>query len=408
MTHEEKLVITTALIYHAKQAFTNRSMILNIGIIGLRGMVGSVLQERMHQENDLENCQAHYFSCSQAGQVTTIAGQSHTLGDAYDCHSLAKMHIIIATQGSQYTKDTHPKLRANHWQGYWLDAASYLRTAADSTIILDPINQAAIIQAINDGKKDFIGSNCTVSLMLMAIAGLVENHLVKSIQATTYQAISGAGAKAITELHQQIKITGQQAETQNGLDLANTIHDIIKHQPEKYPQQHIHAPLAVSLIPWIDQEKPNGQSKEEWKAMIETNKILQRERNPIPVDSTCVRTPALRCHSQSLFIELTKNIPLETIETYLSQAHPWLKIIPNTKEASMAKLNPIQCSNQLDILVGRLRKANLGENYIQLFTIGDQLLWGAAEPIRRVLVKIIQHLQKNAHPKKHIANTTAA
>ena len=376
------------------QAITNKSMVLHIGIIGLRGMVGSVLQERMQTENDLERCQTYYFSCSQAGQTASIAGQTHTLQDAFDCQALRKMDIIIATQGSQYTQKIHPRLRANHWQGYWLDAASHLRTAADSTIILDPINQAAITQAIRDGKKDFIGSNCTVSLMLMAIAGLIKHDLVQSIQATTYQAISGAGAKAITELYQQLKITSQLAsETENGLSLANKLHHILQTKPHTLPQQHIAAPLAVSLIPWIDQAQSDGQTKEEWKAMVETNKILQREDSPIPIDSTCVRTPALRCHSQSLYIELTQDLPLAQIETYLANAHPWIQCIPNTQQATVTQLNPIACANSLNILVGRIRKSHKSPRCIQLFTIGDQLLWGAAEPIRRTLKTIIAHLQ---------------
>ena len=356
---------------------------LKVGIIGFRGMVGTVLQQRMQEEKDLENCVVHYFSTSQAEQVITIDQQQHHIKDAFNFSALADMDILLVTQGSAYTMKVHPKLRQDGWCGYWIDAASYLRMASKSIIVLDPINQAAIQQGIERGTKDFIGSNCTVSLMLMALAGLVKQGLIKAIQATTYQAISGSGAKAITELHEQMAITSNLAADQEGIELANTIHENLK-KPKSVPIEYTHAPLAMNLLPWIDQAMENGQSKEEWKGMVETNKILN-SATPLLVDSTCVRIPALRCHSQSLFIELTETLALDTVQHIIESAHPWIEMIPNTQTDSLTKLNPIHTANELMIRVGRLRNTHRGKRYIQCFTVGDQLLWGAAEPLRRTL-----------------------
>lgn len=372
-------------------------MQLNIGIIGARGMVGSVLIERMQQENDLTNCHIRYYSTSQQGQKTVILGQDQVFHDALNLASLQQEDIIISAQGSQYTQKIHGPLREKGWNGYWIDAASHLRMHATSTIVLDPINAQAIQNALQQGRKDFIGSNCTVSLMLMAIAGLVKNNLVKNIQATTYQAISGAGASAITELYQQMHTTTTLAPQQQGITLANQVHHALQNNPNLLPQTHIQAPLAVNLLPWIDSEVEHGQSREEWKAMAETNRILQTEHNPIPIDSTCVRVPTLRCHSQALVIELHEALPLENMASLLTSANPWVDLIPNTRQASITELTPIHCANQLRIKVGRLRACNRGPNSIQLFTSGDQLLWGAAEPLRRTLRMIKTHL--STHPE---------
>lgn len=373
---------------------------LNIGIVGIRGMVGSVLIDRMLKEKDLTGCRTYYFSTSQAGSPISIDDTTHTLLNANDILQLQKMHVIIATQGSQYTQKIHPQLRKNNWKGYWIDAASYLRMSEKSIIILDPINKTHIENGLKNGIKDFIGSNCTVSLMLMAIAGLTQQKLVKSIQATTYQAISGAGANAITELYNQLKITSQMVDGIQGLALANTLHQKLISPKNQLPTTHINNILAMSLIPWIDKPMPNGQTKEEWKAMAETNKILGSTKIPIPIDTTCVRTPTLRCHSQALFIELTQNLPVSEIESLIQKAHPWVEVVRNTQIDSTEKLNPITCANSLTIKVGRIRKANKNQNCIQLFTTGDQLLWGAAEPIRRTLKIIMQHCKSIQNTKK--------
>ena len=367
------------------------SIVLKIGFVGIRGMVGSVLIERIQEEGDLAQHHPTFFSTSQAGQTITIQNKAHIYKDANDISQLEKMDIIVATQGSAYTKNIHPQLRSNNWQGYWLDAASHLRMCQDSLIILDPVNHTAIQEGLKTGIKDFIGSNCTVSLMLMSICGLVNHGLVKAIQATTYQAISGAGSKAITELYQQMAVTSQIAPHQTGLNLANTIHQTLQ-KPHALPQNVIQHPLSMNILPWIDQAVSQGQSKEEWKAMAETNKILRTQTDPIPIDSTCVRTPTLRCHSQALHLELNENLPLNKLEDMIASAHPWVSIVPNTKEDTLKELTPIRCANKLTIKVGRIRKALRSDKHLQLFTTGDQLLWGAAEPIRRVLPMIIQHI----------------
>ena len=380
---------------------------IQVGIIGVRGMVGSTLLDRMRTENDLENLNITFFSTSQPNTpAPDINQQQKNFANAHQINSLAKMDILISTQGSQYTQEVHPQLRNLNWEGYWIDAASHLRMHKSSIIILDPINKTHIEEGLKNGIKDFIGSNCTVSLMLMAIAGLTQKELVKSIQATTYQAISGSGANAITELYEQLKITSQMANDQQGLDLANTLHHMLQANENQLPKKHIQNTLAMSLIPWIDTPMPYGQTKEEWKAMSETNKILNTGKSPIPIDSTCVRIPTLRCHSQSLFLELHQDLPIEEIETLIDNAHPWVKVVPNTQKESIHQLSPINCANSLTIKVGRIRKTNKSPNHIQLFTTGDQLLWGAAEPIRRTLKIIIKHIQNNQ--EHHTKSATEA
>ena len=381
---------------------------IQVGIIGARGMVGSTLLKRMRKEGDFENLDITFFSTSQENKPAPKVNQKNqTFKNAYHIKNLTPMEILISTQGSQYTQEIHQKLREHNWNGFWIDAASYLRMKKNSIIVLDPINKENIERGLERGIKDFIGSNCTVSLMLMAIGGLIQKKLVKSIQVTTYQAISGSGANAITELYQQIKMTSQMANEQQGLNLADTLHHNLSLKKNHLPKTHIQNTLAMNLIPWIDRPMQNGQSKEEWKAMCETNKILNCEEKPIPVDSTCVRVPTLRCHSQSLFLELEKNLTLCEVESIIENAHPWVEVVPNTQKNSTHELSPITCANSLTIKVGRIRKALKSENHFQLFTTGDQLLWGAAEPIRRTLKIIVNHI-KNVKSKKRLSTTEKA
>ena len=325
-----------------------------LGIVGWRGMVGSVLVERMQAEGDFAHVETTLFSTSQAGEAApAFAGSGKTLQDAHNLDALAAMDIILTCQGGDYSKAIHPQLRARGWDGYWIDAASALRMDDRAVIILDPVNRHVIDAAIRDGKKDFIGGNCTVSLMLMALGGLFENDLVEWATSMTYQAASGAGAKNMREL-----LAG----------MAN-----------------FGVPLAGSLIPWIDADLGNGQSKEEWKGGVESNKILGRSANPIPVDGLCIRVGAMRCHSQALTLKLKKDLPIGEIEQLLAKHNDWVKVVPNEKEASMQELSPAKVSGTLSVPVGRLRKLAMGGEYISAFTVGDQLLWGAAEPLRRML-----------------------
>ena len=321
---------------------------LNIGIIGYRSLVGSILHDRLKITSLPPTQKYHYFSTSQAQQKIQINRKSYTLKNAHNLAELQNMDIILTTQGSRYTQKIHPQLRKNHWPGYWIDAASYLRMAPNSIIVLDPINRPAIQHALKTGIKDFIGSNCTVSLMLMAIAGLTNRNLIKSIQATTYQSISGAGAQAIDELNAQVQRISQQIAQKHpspkGCELINTLNQIILNT-STLPTDRLQAPLAYNLLPWIDHMASHGQSREEQKVMQETNKILQRQNTPIPIDATCVRTPTLRSHSQALILELHQNLPLTTIEHYISQAHPWIEIVPNTPQESLQKLSPASCAN---------------------------------------------------------------
>lgn len=367
---------------------------IQVGIIGARGMVGSTLLDRMRAENDCHDLDITFFSTSQSGSPAPVINACHKNYEcAFDMTQLANMDIIICTQGSQYTETVHPKLRNRVWSGYWIDAASHLRMKHNSIITLDPINRQSIDCGLKSGIKDFIGSNCTVSLMLMAIAGLVENNLVRSIQATTYQAISGAGANAITELVEQLRTASQTAPHKRGIDLANALHHHLA------DVKLLKDTLAMNILPWIDSPMQNGQTKEEWKAMAETNKILNTQNNPIPIDSTCVRTPTLRSHSQSLFIELEQPVSPVEVERLIQNAHSWVTVVPNTQDESLANLNPIACANDLTIKVGRIRQTYKGNRHIQLFTTGDQLLWGAAEPLRRTLKIIVAHILSTVSKK---------
>lgn len=360
-----------------------------LGIVGWRGMVGSVLVERMQAQNDFANVDTTLFSTSQAGQnAPDFAGAGKTLKDANDLAALAEMDIIITCQGGDYTSDIHPKLRAQGWQGYWIDAASTLRMQKDSIIILDPVNREVIDRAISEGKKDFIGGNCTVSLMMIALGGILAHDWVEWISPMTYQAASGAGAKNMRELLLQMGGLAGSVEdllknpASNILDIDRkvtaTLHDGLD-------TTNFGVPLAGSLIPWIDKALESGQSREEWKAQVEANKIMQRENNPIVIDGLCVRIGAMRSHAQALTIKLKKDIPLKEIESVLAAHNEWVKVIPNDRERSMKELTPTAVSGTLTVPVGRLRKLNMGGEYLSAFTVGDQLLWGAAEPLRRML-----------------------
>ncbi len=367
-----------------------------VGIIGWRGMVGSVLMERMREENDFKDIEPLFFSTSQAGQEgPEINGTTYELLDARDLSLLKETDILLSCQGGQYTSDIHPKLRNDGWDGYWLDAASTLRMAEDSIIVLDPVNRKVIDQGLADGIKDYVGGNCTVSLMLMALAGLFEKGWVEWITSQTYQAASGAGAKNMIELVEQMRLIGENA--QNLLDDNEIVQEIDKNVTEtirspRFLTKQFGAPLAASLIPWIDQAMDNGQTREEWKGISETNKILGYTENQIPIDGCCVRVGAMRCHSQAFTIKLNKDIPLADIENAIVSHNEWVYLVANTKEETVNKLTPTRVTKTLDIPVGRLRKMNMGGQYLSAFSVGDQLLWGAAEPVRRMLKIALEHI----------------
>ncbi|MCO7565844.1 aspartate-semialdehyde dehydrogenase [Pseudomonas sp. S 311-6] len=361
-----------------------------VGLIGWRGMVGSVLMQRMLEEQDFDLIEPVFFTTSNVGgQGPNVGKDIAPLKDAYSLEELKTLDVILTCQGGDYTNEVFPKLREAGWQGYWIDAASSLRMQDDAVIVLDPVNRKVIDQQLDAGTKNYIGGNCTVSLMLMGLGGLFEAGLVEWMSAMTYQAASGAGAQNMRELIRQMG--GIHAAVADDLaNPASAILDIDRKvaetmRGEAFPTEHFGVPLAGSLIPWIDKELPNGQSREEWKAQAETNKILGRFKSPIPVDGICVRIGAMRCHSQALTIKLNKDVPLADIEGMISQHNPWVKLVPNQREISMQELSPTKVTGTLNIPVGRLRKLNMGSQYLGAFTVGDQLLWGAAEPLRRML-----------------------
>ncbi|UAX41976.1 aspartate-semialdehyde dehydrogenase [Pasteurella canis] len=366
----------------------------NVGFIGWRGMVGSVLMDRMQQENDFANINPVFFTTSQAGQKAPVfAGkEAGELKSAFDINELQKLDIIVTCQGGDYTNEVYPKLRATGWNGYWIDAASALRMEKEAIIVLDPVNQNVISEGLKNGIKTYVGGNCTVSLMLMALGGLFERDLVEWVSVATYQAASGAGAKNMRELLVQMG----QLEDSVKADLdnpASSILDIERQVTAKMrgdlPIDNFGAPLAGSLIPWIDKLWEDGQTKEEWKGYAETNKILGLDHNPIPVDGLCVRIGALRCHSQAFTIKMKKDLPLEEIEQILASHNEWVKVIPNDKETTLCELTPTKVTGTLSVPVGRLRKLKMGPEYLAAFTVGDQLLWGAAEPLRRILKQLV-------------------
>jgi len=361
-----------------------------VGLVGWRGMVGSVLMQRMREENDFALIEPVFFSTSQVGlDGPDVGKQVAKLQDAFDIDSLKEMDVIITCQGGDYTDDVYPKLRESGWQGYWIDAASSLRMADDSIIVLDPVNKKVIQQGLEQGIKTYVGGNCTVSLLLMAIGGLFEKELVEWVSPMTYQAASGAGARNMRELISQMGSIHDEVKPLLD-DPASAILEIDKQvadkiRSESFPTDQFGVPLAGSLIPWIDKPMASGQSKEEWKAQVEANKILGTTATPTPIDGLCVRIGAMRCHSQALTIKLKQDLPVEEIEKILAEHNDWVKVIPNERELTMQELSPAKVTGTLSVPVGRIRKLAMGPEYISAFTVGDQLLWGAAEPLRRML-----------------------
>jgi aspartate-semialdehyde dehydrogenase len=369
----------------------------NIGIIGWRGMVGSVLLERMRAEKDFDAVEPTFFSTSQAGGAAPDVGRKMgTVQDANDIAALARLPILVSAQGGDYTSAVQPRLRAAGWRGYWIDAASALRMKSDAVIVLDPVNLPVMQAALENGIKDFIGGNCTVSLMLMAVCGLMRAGLVEWISAMTYQSASGAGAQNMRELIEQMGFLHESASpalrnpAATILDVDRAVSGALADL--KFPKAHFGAALAASLIPWIDKDLGNGQSREEWKAGAESNKIMGTESKPVPVEGICVRVGAMRCHSQALTIKLTRDLPLQEIESLIAGGNPWVRVIRNDRESSIRELSPAAVSGRLTVPIGRLRKLAMGGEYLSAFTVGDQLLWGAAEPLRRTMRFLLPHV----------------
>jgi len=368
---------------------------LRAGIVGWRGMVGSVLVQRMREERDFEHIEPVFFSTSQAGGAGPQIGRDTGLvQDANDVEVLKSLPVIVSCQGGDYTNDVYPRLRRAGWSGYWIDAASALRMNDDAVIILDPVNMTVIKDSIAKGGKNFIGGNCTVSLMLMGVAGLFQHDLVEWMTSMTYQAASGAGAANMRELAEQMARVGDSAKklladpASSALDIDREVTEAIR--SPGMPKANFGYPLAASLLPWIDKDLGNGQSREEWKGQAETNKILARGDRPVPVDGICVRVGAMRCHSQALTIKLRKDVPLGDLEGMIAEANEWVKVVPNRREESLAGLTPAAVSGKLSVPIGRLRKLPMGGDYLAAFTVGDQLLWGAAEPLRRMLCILLE------------------
>jgi len=374
---------------------------MKVGFVGWRGMVGSVLMERMAAENDFDLFESVFFSASNpGGAAPNVGGTASTLKDANDVSALKSCDAIVTCQGGEYSNDVHPRLRAAGWNGYWIDAASALRMKEGAVIILDPVNRPVIERAIRAGAKDFIGGNCTVSLMLMAIDGLLKADLVEWVTAMTYQAASGAGAQAMRELIDQMGYV-HAASKQLLADPKSAILDIDRQvtaalNNDGLPRSNIGAPLAGSLITWIDKDLGNGVSREEWKGGAEANKILglpaMGQPGSLIVEGICVRVGAMRCHSQALTIKLKRDVPLAEIERRVAEGNAWVRVVKNDRESSISELSPAKVSGTMEIPVGRLRKLAMGGEYLTAFTVGDQLLWGAAEPLRRMVRMLLGKL----------------
>ena len=379
-----------------------------VGFVGWRGMVGSVLLQRMRAEDDFSRIsQPQFFTTSQAGQPgPDIGRETPALIDAHDLNALAEMDAVVSCQGGDYTRAVHPKLRARGWDGYWIDAASALRMTPDASIILDPVNLPLIKRGLAAGQKDFIGGNCTVSLMMMALDGLFNADLIEWMTVMTYQAISGGGARQMRELLEQMGHVNRAAgdllddPASSILDIDESVTDAMR--ASDLPKTEIGVPLAGSLLPWVDADLDSGISREEWKGSAEANKIIGREERPIPVESICVRVAVLRCHSQAFTIRLKKNLPLEEVGEIIAGGNDWVSLVANDRQQSLSRLTPAAVSGTLDIAVGRLRKLPINGNsgaaddgmMLCAFTVGDQLLWGAAEPLRRMLRILQQHQTK--------------
>ncbi|AWD32337.1 Aspartate-semialdehyde dehydrogenase [Candidatus Kinetoplastibacterium sorsogonicusi] len=365
----------------------------SVGFIGWRGMVGSVLLQRMREEGDFFSINPVLFSSNNSGicKPSWLEG-TEKIKNSYDIESLKKLPILVSTQGGDYTSEIFPKLRSSGWNGIWIDAASTLRMEDNSVIVLDPVNLDVIQNSLKSGIRNFIGGNCTVSCMLMGLAGLFHLDLIEWVSSMTYQAASGGGAQHMRELLTQFGIINKSIQ---GLldDPASAILDIDREvlstqKDISLPVKQFGIPLAGNLIPWIDKDLENGISKEEWKASVETNKILNRKNkglSSVIIDGLCVRIGALRCHSQALTIKLKKDVPIDEVEDIISKSTKWSKLIPNNKQSSITQLTPVAVTGTLNIPVGRIRHLSMGKQYLSAFTVGDQLLWGAAEPLRRML-----------------------
>lgn len=367
-----------------------RESTMRVGLVGWRGMVGSVLMQRMVEERDFDHIEPVFYTTSQVGiPAPNLGKDAGLLQDAFDIQSLLKLDAIITCQGGSYTEKVYPALRQAGWKGYWIDAASTLRMKDDAIITLDPVNFDQIQQGIHAGTNTYVGGNCTVSLMLMGLGGLYKAGLVEWVSAMTYQAASGAGAKNMRELISQMGVvndcvTSELANPSSSiLDIDRKVAETIR--SDSFPTSEFGAPLAGSLIPWIDVKRENGQSKEEWKATVETNKILGLQDSPIAIDGTCVRIGAMRCHSQALTIKLKQDVPMDEIEEIIATHNDWVKVIPNERDITAQELTPAKVTGTLSVPVGRLRKMSMGNDFLNAFTVGDQLLWGAAEPLRRTL-----------------------
>ena len=386
-------------LFHAICGTRGRLEIMNfnpgdsVGFVGWRGMVGSVLMKRMLEENDFKDISPVFFTTSNVGgEAPTFDGtlEPSTLKDAYDLNELRQHKIIVTAQGGDYTKEVHPKLRESGWEGLWIDAASALRMNADAIIVLDPINRDVIDRGLESGVKDFIGGNCTVSCLLMGLGGLFKQGLVEWTTSMTYQAASGGGARHMREVLGQFRDLGNEVSAELN-DPAAAILEIdrkvlAKQRSGDLDTAQFGVPLSGSLIPWIDSDLGNGQSREEWKSDAETNKILGLEGDDrVIMDGLCVRIAAMRSHSQALTMKLTEDLPVAEIERIIAEDNQWAQVVPNTKDATMQGLTPVAASGSLNIPVGRIRKLAMGPQYISAFTVGDQLLWGAAEPVRRML-----------------------
>ena len=370
-------------------------MKLSVGMVGWRGMVGSVLMQRMQEEGDFALVDPVFFSTSNAGGDAPLgAGR---LGDAADVEALRKLDVVLTCQGGDYTGEMHARLRAAGWKGYWIDAASTLRMADHAVIVLDPLNRGVIDRALDAGMRDYIGSNCTVGLMMMGLNGLLEAGLVEWVTAMTYQAASGAGAQNMRELLQQMGALHASVEDLLA-DPASSILEIdqrvsARMRAPDFPTEHFGTPLAGALIPWIDKDLGNGTAREEWKGEAECNKILGLPAagdGHIPIESLCVRIGAMRCHSQALTIKLRRDVGLDEIESLLAQANDWVRVVPNRRDDSIRELTPAAVTGTLSVPIGRLRKMSMGPGYLSAFTVGDQLLWGAAEPLRRMLRILVE------------------
>ena len=368
-----------------------------VGFVGWRGMVGSVLMQRMHAERDFALIEPVFFSTSRVGEMGPFVGkESAPLRDAKSVEELAAMDVVVSCQGGDYTNEIFPRLRSSGWKGYWIDAASALRMRSDAVIVLDPVNLDLIKDAISRGVRNYIGGNCTVSLMLMGMHGLFKADLVEWATAMTYQAASGAGAEHMRELVRQMGFAHHAAKAALD-DPAGAILEVDRAvtsalRDEALPHAQFGSAIAGSLLPWIDKDLGNGQSREEWKGQAEGNKILGREARPVPIDGICVRIGAMRCHSQALTVKLRRDVPVTEIEQMLADANAWVRVIPNEREASLRELTPAAVSGSLQVPIGRIRKLDLDGSgaFLAAFTVGDQLLWGAAEPLRRMLRLLLE------------------